>query len=95
MNEKEIKWKTEYRVRPVTRYVVTKYTYAEFGHAGSENCGEFQNVGNANRTCHALAVSHLNEGEDGECEVYYKLYSHEYDETEYENNGLIRVSSSR
>jgi len=81
--------KVEYKVRPVTRYVVTKYTQSSQS-TSSENLGEFPNVGRANMVAHSLA-----ETEQFSDEVYYKLFSHEYDETEYENNGLIRVSSSR
>ena len=81
--------KVEYKVRPVTRYVVTKYTQSSQS-TSSENLGEFPNVGRANMVAHSLA-----ETEQFADEVYYKLFSHEYDETEYENNGLIRVSSSR
>lgn len=91
MNEKEIEWHYEFKVRPVTRYIVTKYTSGNYGHAGSENLGEFQNVQMANQVCHAMAVSHLNDGVEGVCEVYYKLYSHEYDETEFPNNGLVKL----
>lgn len=81
--------KVEYKVRPVTRYVVTKYTQSN-QHTSSENLGEFLNVGRANMVAHSLAGT-----EEYADEVYYKLFSHEYDETEYENNGLVRVPSSR
>lgn len=95
--EKEIKWQTEYKVRPVTRYVVTRYTSAvdQICIKGSENCGEFDNLKNANTVCESLAKCHLDDFYTKDHDVYYKLYSHEYDETEYENNDLVKVSSSR
>lgn len=45
--------KVEYRVRPVTRYIVTRYS--EFGDAcGSDVCGEFDNENSAIRVAMAL-----------------------------------------
>lgn len=92
-SEEKPQSRAEFKVRPVTRYIVTKYTSGcrLGGQTGSENLGEFQNVQMANQVCHAMAVSHLNEGVEGTCEVYYKLYSHEYDETEFPNNGLVKL----
>ena len=37
--------KLEYKVRPVTRYVVTRYMESESGRAGSSSrCGEYDNA---------------------------------------------------
>lgn len=78
----------EYKVRPVTRYIVTKYTsdYAiseDIRCSGSsENCGEFQNVGLANRAAEGLARSQLLGPIETPGEVHYQMYSHEYNETE-------------
>lgn len=77
--------RVEFKVRPVTRYVVTKYTVGN-GHTSSENLGEFVNVGRANMAADSFAKT-----EEYADEVYYKLYSHDYDETEYPNSGLIKV----
>lgn len=51
----------EYRVRPVTRYVVTRF-HSEGegpvrGMAGCETCGEFDNMERANTVAHALHAS--------------------------------------
>jgi hypothetical protein len=81
--------KVEFVVRPVTRYIVTRYSKTETT-GNSENCGEFLNVGLANRTAHALSLTELKQNPADE--VYYKLYSHDYDELEYPNNGYIQVS---
>ena len=81
--------KVEFVVRPVTRYIVTRYSKTETT-SNSENCGEFLNVGLANRTAHALSLTELKHNPSDE--VYYKLYSHDYDELEYPNNGYIQVS---
>ena len=81
--------KVEFVVRPVTRYIVTRYSKTETT-SNSENCGEFLNVGLANRTAHALSLTELKQNPSDE--VYYKLYSHDYDELEYPNNGYIQVS---
>lgn len=81
--------KVEFVVRPVTRYIVTRYSKTETT-GNSENCGEFPNVGLANRTAHALSLAELKHNPFDE--VYYKLYSHDYDELEYPNNGYIQVS---
>ena len=89
---REHNFRVEYKVRPVTRYIVTRYTVPAVGSPGSENLGEFQNVGLANRTAHGLAMSELVGPIEDPTEVYYQLYSHEYDETEYPNNGLIRAN---
>lgn len=85
--------KVEFVVRPVTRYIVTRYSKSlqdSYDLGRSENCGEFPNVGLANRTAHALSLTELKQNPDDE--VYYKLYSHDYDELEYPNNGYIQVS---
>ena len=81
--------KVEFVVRPVTRYIVTRYSKTETT-GSSENCGEFPNVGLANRAAHALSLTELKQ--NPAYEVYYKLYSHDYDELEYPNNGYIQVS---
>lgn len=53
--------KVEFKVKPVTRYVVTKYTAEEqinettFRSASSEVCGEFDNYKKANIVCEALS----------------------------------------
>lgn len=86
---KEHNFKVEYRVRPVTRYIVTRYLVPLVGHAGSENCAELSNVRQANMIAHALAVSEAKDNINSD--VYYKLYSHEYDESEFPNNGLIKI----
>jgi hypothetical protein len=50
----------EYRVRPVTRFVVTRWYHEdqEGGrqNGGSEVCGEFENMQRANKVCEALAA---------------------------------------
>lgn len=83
----------EYKVRPVTRYIVTRYErknqQSGSQTSSSENCGEFDNVRKANCVAAALAKDH--HGSEGSCEVFYKLYSHDYDELEFPNNGLIKV----
>lgn len=46
----------EYRVRPVTRYIITRYESTEnVGSVGT--VGEFTNVRSANRICEALAAT--------------------------------------
>lgn len=46
----------EYRVRPVTRYIITRYESSErVGSVGT--VGEFPNVSTANRICEALAAT--------------------------------------
>lgn len=82
----------EFKVRPVTRYIVTRYSQNldnAFTLGSSENCAELSNVRQANMIAHALAVSEAKDNQGGE--VYYKLYSHDYDESEFPNNGMIRV----
>lgn len=78
----------EFTVRPVTRYIVTSYSRVDRS-GSSENCGEFDNVRQANRVANALALSEAKSYP--QYDVYYKLYSHEYDESEFPNNGLIKV----
>lgn len=46
----------EYRVRPVTRYVVTRFHSGERS-AGCETCGEFDNMQRANTVAEALHKS--------------------------------------
>lgn len=82
----------EFKVRPVTRYIVTRYSQnldSAFTLGSSENCAELSNVRQANMIAHALAVSEAKDNINSD--VYYKLYSHEYDESEFPNNGLIKV----
>lgn len=83
----------EYKVRPVTRYIVTRYErknqVSGAQTSSSENCGEFDNVRKANCVASALAKDH--QSFDSSTEVFYQLYSHEYDELEFPNNGLIKV----
>lgn len=47
--------KIEYRVRPVTRYIITRYEEAENATAGSRQLGEFGNEECAYDVAHALA----------------------------------------
>lgn len=48
--------KVEYKVRPVTRYVVTRYEEQDDGKAGSSSTkGEFVNFGTAHEVAYALA----------------------------------------
>lgn len=46
--------KIEYRVRPVTRYVVTRYHEGDGGTAGSEVKGTFDNPDIAHEVAYAL-----------------------------------------
>ena len=47
--------KVEYRVRPVTRYVVTRWHQADNGHTGGcESRGEFDNAETAYAVAYAL-----------------------------------------
>ncbi len=50
----------EIRVRPVTRYIVTKYT-EEGETCSSIGCGEFSNTATANMVAHALAEAERRE----------------------------------
>jgi hypothetical protein len=65
----------EYRVRPVTRYIVTRFTANGILH-DSSNCGEFANVKSANKVCAALAateegaLSYLAPLHDSDCAVH-------------------------
>lgn len=47
---------TEYRVRPVTRWIVTRWHCEDYGagSSGVEECGEFSNLRQANKVCEAL-----------------------------------------
>lgn len=47
--------KIEYRVRPVTRYIVTRWEDVENGTALLDECGEFANEDRAYSVAHALA----------------------------------------
>lgn len=93
MNDlKESGSRVEFKVRPVTRYIVTRYSQnldKAFTLGNSENCAELSNVRQANMIAYALAVSEAKDNVNSD--VYYKLYSHEYDESEFPNNGLIKV----
>jgi len=54
----------EYRVRPVVRYVITRYERdSETGSGAIETLGEFPNEGYAERTCSALKVADPYSGE--------------------------------
>jgi len=46
--------KLEYRVRPVTRYSITRYTQYDDGAQGVETRGEFDNADQAWETAYAL-----------------------------------------
>lgn len=47
--------KLEYRVRPVTRYVVTRYEESASGRSGgSSQCGEYDNADIAHEVAYAL-----------------------------------------
>lgn len=71
--------KVEYKVRPVTRYVVTEYREYENGSQSKVIC-ELDNFGLANKTCAALAYDTDNNKyiEFGEQKTYYTLYSPDY-----------------
>lgn len=71
--------KVEYKVRPVTRYVVTEYQEYENGSQSKVIC-ELDNFGLANKTCAALAYDTDNNKyiEFGEQKTYYTLYSPDY-----------------
>jgi len=49
--------KIEYRVRPVTRYQITRFHQEDAG-AGCETLGVFDNAGMANLVADALAAQH-------------------------------------
>ena len=47
----------EYRVRPITRFIVTRYVEASEGESSagsSEELGEFKNREGADRACHGM-----------------------------------------
>lgn len=69
--------KVEYKVRPVTRYVVTEFNQYENGQQ-SKIIGEFDNFGMANKVCAAVAYDDQSFPETGKVEVYYSLYSPDY-----------------
>jgi hypothetical protein len=57
--------KVEYRVRPVERYIVTRWFEERdadigLGSVGSRVFGEFENAWSANTVCSALAASEEN-----------------------------------
>lgn len=83
----------EYKVRPVTRYIVTQYLNQDtLKNKASYTCGEFANLEQANRVAASLAKTHQEASESfSEYEVFYSLYSHQYDESEYDNCGMIKV----
>lgn len=76
--------KVEYKVRPVTRYVVTEWIDFEVPGTGSQPGSkvicELDNFGLANKTCAALAYDTDNNKyvEFGEQKTYYTLYSPDY-----------------
>lgn len=45
--------KVEFKVKPVTRYIVTKYVFGS-QNTHTEMCGEFDNYKKANIVCEAL-----------------------------------------
>lgn len=76
--------KVEFKVRPVTRYIVSEYhSYSDDPKYGSSQvCGEFQNVQLANQACDALAHNYVGGPENTQLEIFYKLFSHDYDSDE-------------
>lgn len=50
---------TEIRVRPVVRYLVTRFTASPMSDGGSETIGEFDNEGCANEVAKALVEIEL------------------------------------
>lgn len=82
----------EYKVRPVTRYIVTQYLNQDsLKNKASYICGEFANVEQANRVAASLATTHQEASESLDpYEVFYSLYSHQYDESEFDNCGMIK-----
>lgn len=81
--------KVQFKVKPVTRYIVTEYTQHEdningkiSGFTNSAVCGEFANVGLANQACDALAHNYIAPIEVEDVEIQYKLFSHDYDQDE-------------
>lgn len=54
----------EYRVRPVTRYIVTRFESEQvangLGCAGSSSFGEYDNEGQANKVMQALLIQEEN-----------------------------------
>lgn len=54
--------KIEYRVRPITRYIVTRYEEnLQSGAAGSVQCGEYDNVNTAYAVGYALCAKEHND----------------------------------
>jgi len=52
----------EYRVRAVTRYVVTEHTLVGGESKGTSECGEFKTADQANLAAHGLAFAYRGEG---------------------------------
>lgn len=69
--------KVEYKVRPVTRYVVTEFNQYDNGQQ-SKIIGEFDNFGMSNQVCAALAYDRHNNRFDKNLKVYYSCYSPDY-----------------
>ena len=73
----------QYKVKPVTRYIVTRYEASGDQHSGrasTETCGEFDNYRKANSACQALALSEpLPEEMEGVHLTQYRLFSPDYD----------------
>jgi hypothetical protein len=73
----------QYKVKPVTRYIVTRYEASgdeQFGKVGTETCGEFDNYRKANSVCQALAKAELlPEQGEGVHLIQYRLFSPECD----------------
>lgn len=87
--------KVEYKVRPVTRYVITEWADPELPNVefsgGSKAMGEFDNYKIANSVCSAMArntkeVPNDLTPEDRELKVFYTLYSpdHQLDDIKVE-----------
>lgn len=60
-----------YRVKPVTRYIVTKYTSDDNRGLGVETVGEFPNQDMANRCAYSSAFT---DAFDKDTSAYYRLY---------------------
>lgn len=73
----------QYKVKPVTRYIVTRYEGSGGEHSGrasTETCGEFDNYRKANSVCQALAKAELlPEQAEGVHLTQYRLFSPECD----------------
>lgn len=73
----------QYKVKPVTRYIVTRYEGfgdEHSGRAATETCGEFDNYRKANIVCQALAKTEpLPDEVEGVHLTQYRLFSPDYD----------------